>query len=39
MTLVENRNGEEVDKLKIENTFNPVHQYFYQTVFYRAIHN
>lgn len=23
----------------MENTFNPVHQYFYQTVFHRALHN
>jgi hypothetical protein len=23
----------------MENTFNPTHQYFYQTVFYRVIHN
>lgn len=39
MSLYRNEDGEEVEEVKIENTFNPVHQYFYQTVFYRAIHN
>lgn len=29
--------GEEEDELKIESTFNPMRQYFYQSIFYRAV--
>ena len=32
-----NRDGEE--EIKVENTFNPLRQYFYQSVFYRALND
>lgn len=39
MSLCHTVDGQEVEEVRIQNTFNPVHQYFYQTVFYRAINN
>lgn len=39
MSLYHTNGEEEVEEVKVENTFNPVHQYFYQTVFHRAAHN
>ncbi len=36
MQLYKRSDDSELEQLKIENTFNPTHQYFYQTVFYRV---
>lgn len=32
-------NSEGEEEVKVENTFNPLRQYFYQSIFYRALND
>jgi len=37
MILYRKNDDDEKEELKIENTFNPTRQYFFQAIFYRAL--